>query len=170
MDSIVNQDGNFFIELVIFDNHMDGDMTFELWEEISKYKKITKNIRLVNITHFIRVSLGRALNFCSQRATGDYITFCFLGDILHPDKLFKQMNYLHNSRDSVVGTQVRETMFFKYSKDDKITSYPSISITTWRKTRNIDVFDIASLMFTKDFLRQENLTKQIIILVLWLKV
>ena len=42
MDSIVNQDGNFFIELVIFDNHMDGDMTFELWEEISKYKKITK--------------------------------------------------------------------------------------------------------------------------------
>ena len=156
MDSIVNQDGNFFIELVIFDNHMDGDMTFELWEEISKYKKITKNIRLVNITHFIRVSLGRALNFCSQRATGDYITFCFLGDILHPDKLFTQMNYLHNSRDSVVGTQVRETMFFKYSKDDKITSYPSISITTWRKNRNIDVFDIASLMFTKDFLRQEK--------------
>ena len=56
---------------------MDGDMTFELWEEISKYKKITKNIRLVNITHFIRVSLGRALNFCSQRATGLYYILFF---------------------------------------------------------------------------------------------
>ena len=135
MDSIVNQDGNFFIELVIFDNHMDGDMTFELWEEISKYKKITKNIRLVNITHFIKVSLGKALNFCSQRATGDYITFCFLGDILHPDKMFKQMNYLQESRESVVGTQVKETMFFKYSKDDKITSYPKYYINYLEKKK-----------------------------------
>lgn len=156
MDSIIDQYGNFFIELVIFDNHIDGDISFELWEEISKYKKITKNIRVINITHFLRVSLGRALNFCFQRATGDYITFCVLGDILHPDKILQQMDYLHNTGDSVVGTQVKETMRFRYSKDIKISSYPSISITTWRKKRNIDVFDIASLMFTKVFLRQEK--------------
>ena len=156
MDSIINQDGNLFIELIIFDNHIDGDMSFELWEEISKYKKITKNIRVINITHFIRVSLGRALNFCFQRASGDYITFCFLGDVLHSDKLFQQMNYLHNTGDCVVGTQVRETMIFRYSKDDKITSYPSISINTWREKRNIDVFDRSTLMFTKEFLRQEK--------------
>ena len=156
MDSIINQNGNFFIELIIFDNHIDGDISFELWEEISKYKKTVKNIRLINITHFIRVSLGRALNFCFNRSTGDYITFCVLGDVLHSDKLFQQMNYLHNSGYCVVGTQVRETMVFKYSKDDKISSYPSISITTWRQKRNIDVFDIASLMFTKVFLRQEK--------------
>jgi len=155
IDSIINQNENFFIEIIIFDNHIDGDMSFELWEEISKYKKITKNIKLVNITHYIKVSLGKALNFCMQRSTGDYIAFCFLGDVLHPDKISKQMNYLQESGESVVGTQTKETMSFKFSKDVKITSYPSIDINTWRRKRNLDVFDINSLMFTREFLSQE---------------
>ena len=122
-------------------------------ETFDEFKKSID--KLVNITHFIKVSLGKALNFCMQRSTGDYISFCFLGDVLHPDKISKQMNYLQESGEPVVGTQTKETMTFKFSKDVKITSYPSIDINTWRRKRNLDLFDINSLMFTKEFLNQE---------------
>jgi len=156
MDSIINQEGKFFIELIVFDNHVDGDMSFELWEELSKYKKIVKNIRIINITHFRQVSLGKALNLCLQRISSDYISFCKVGDKLHPSKLFEQMNYLHNSQDPMVSSQVQETMIFSHSKKIKVSNYSNLTISRWRKKRDIKILDVGSLMFTRRFIRQET--------------
>ena len=40
---------------------------------------MTRDIRIINITHFIQVSLGKALNLCLQRSSSDYISFCKMG-------------------------------------------------------------------------------------------
>lgn len=156
MDSLIAQEGCFFMEIVIVDNNSKEEISFNLSEEISKYKNIIKYGSIINISYYYDISLGKAYNAAMNRSNSDYVTFAFLGDYLYPGKINDQINFLHNTKGIFVGTQVKEIKFSKYSKKCTTTSYPSCSIRQWRKSKIIKIMDSKSLLFIRKFLAKER--------------
>ena len=156
MDSLVNQEGYFYMEIVIVDNNSKEYLYFDLLKEISNYKKIIKNSIITNITYYYDISLGRAYNVCLRRSNSDYVTFAFVGEFLHPQKISNQISFLRISKSDCVGTQIKEIEKTESSNMKSITSYPSCSLRQWKKSKSIKIMDTKSLMFVRKFLILER--------------
>lgn len=155
MDSLVNQEGNFYMEIIIVDNNSKDYLYFDLINEISYYKRTIKDSIISNVTYYYDISLGRAYNVCMRRSNSDYVTFASVGDFLHPQKIYNQINFLKISKTTCVGTQVKEITKTESSVTKSITSYPSCSIRQWKKSKSMKIMDTKSLMFQRKFFSSE---------------
>lgn len=99
IESIINQTYDNW-ELIMCDDY-SKDNTFKVAE---KYKKMYPN-KIILLKNKKNLTLGPTLNRCLEHATGRYIARHDGDDLLHKDKLAKQIDFFQRNKEyDLVGT------------------------------------------------------------------
>jgi glycosyltransferase involved in cell wall biosynthesis len=139
IDSVVKQTFENF-EIIIVDNGSE-DALFQ------KYNEYTKNIVNLKLLKCDRIknkkNLSVALNYGINNSSYNIIARMDADDIMLPDRLVKQYNYLINNNVDIVGGQL------EYMNDSNKTNHPLI-ITKEIPINSIWFINHPTVMFKKD--------------------
>lgn len=115
IDSILNQTYSKIDFIIVLDNPSNN----QLKDILLKYASQDNRIRL--LINKKNVGLVKSLNKALQYCQGDYIARMDADDISHPDRLFKQLEYLQQNSLDLIGCNVNlfndiEGVFFTTDK------------------------------------------------------
>jgi len=102
IDSIINQNGNFAIELVWINDGTDKDGTLLLKQELQRFQKTKKNAKVI----YKKQSTNMGLSYCLHEGvllcSNEIIFRMDSDDIMAPERLNIQYNFMHNTPDCVL--------------------------------------------------------------------
>jgi glycosyltransferase involved in cell wall biosynthesis len=146
IESILNQSYTDFEFIIINDGSTDDSLAV-----INQYACHDIRIKIINQEN---IGLTRSLNKGIKTSTGKYIARMDSDDISHPDRLQKQMQFLHNNTDyALVGSNVVKIDTNGCDISINKSKYHHKDIVTTLKSRNC--FAHGSVVLNKSLLERE---------------
>ena len=106
-ESIRNQTGNFFMEILIVDDCSNDLCSKILQHYVSIYKYSTRNCNWILYKLSENIGVAGALQFGLERCTYNTIVRMDSDDIMKPDRIEKQLKFMKSNKDCVMcGTQI----------------------------------------------------------------
>jgi len=102
IDSIINQNGNFAIELVWINDGTDKDGTYLLEQELQRFQKTKKNAKVIYKKQSANMGLSYCLHDGVLLCSNEIIFRMDSDDIMAPERLNIQYNFMHNTPDCVL--------------------------------------------------------------------
>jgi len=102
IDSIINQNGNFAIELVWINDGTDKDETYFLEQELQRFQKTKKNAKVI----YKKQSTNMGLSYCLYEGvllcSNEIVFRMDSDDIMAPERLNMQYNFMSENEDCVL--------------------------------------------------------------------
>lgn len=102
IDSIINQNGIFAIELVWINDGTDKDLTRLLEQELQRFQMTKKNAKVIYKKHPTNMGLSCCLHDGVFLCTNEIIFRMDSDDIMAPERLNIQYNFIHKTPDCVL--------------------------------------------------------------------
>ena len=102
IDSIINQNGNFALELVWINDGTDKDGTRLLEQELQRFQMTKKNAKVIYKKHPTNMGLSCCLHDGVLLCSNEIIFRMDSDDIMAPERLNLQYNFITNTNDCVV--------------------------------------------------------------------
>ncbi len=149
IDSVVGQQFDNF-EIIVVDNGSENS----LLEKYIEYTKDIKNLRLLKCNRIKdKKNLSVALNYGIVNAKYDIIARMDSDDVMLPDRLVKQYNYLISNNVDILGGQL------EYLDSIGRTNHPSV-VTKEMPINSIWFLNHPTVMFKKDKIVQIGMYKE----------
>jgi mannosyltransferase OCH1-like enzyme len=135
LNSIRSQIGYFNIELVWINDGSDYTNTLLLKNLLNQFEKTTRFIKIVYIENEVNKGLGYSLNKGVNLCTNEIIMRMDSDDIMFPNRLQKQIEFMKNNKNCVLsGAQIE---MFKMVNGNKVnmgkTNHPNLDLQTFKK-------------------------------------
>ena len=148
LDSIKHQEGCFHMELVWINDGSDVLHTKILKHALDHFEKTTRFTKVVYSENDINRGLGFTLNKGVLLCSHDIIIKMDSDDIMVPNRIEKQFNYMTNYKDiHMCGGQVQ--MFDDKKNNKGITNHPSILWKNYKENPKHWILNHPSLCFRK---------------------
>lgn len=151
LNSIKDQQGAFNIELVWINDGSDEIHTAILKQLLDHFQKTTRFVTIVYSENDANNGLGFSLNKGVQLCTNEIIMRMDADDIMHPQRLSKQYEFITNTPDCVLcGSQI---VMFKVENDNIInrgtTQHPNIDINQFLQDKPHWIMNHPTFCFKK---------------------
>ena len=148
LESIRTQTGHFGIELVWVNDGSDEMSSRLLEAELENFRKSTRFTRVIYSKNPENLGLGETLNFGVHLCTCDLIVKMDSDDIMLPDRIQKQLNFMKTNPDCVMAGANLHMFRCEEKSDgsigDKVlmqqTNHPNIITIDWIRSTRSDWF------------------------------
>ena len=164
LDSIKNQEGNLFIELVWINDGSDALHSAILKKLLKKFEETTRFTSVVYMENDGNKGLGYSLNKGVTLCNNEIIMRMDADDIMYPERLIKQFNFMRERKNCVLcGAQVN--MFRENNGEmisNGITSHKDVILKEYLKTKQHWIMNHPTFCFRKtDILNVGNYNAEI---------
>jgi len=138
------------IEIIAIDD-FSSDSSYQILKALKKKHKTLKVYKNIK-----RYGIGTTLNRLTKKAKGSYLAFMDTSDLMSPNKLKKQLNFLINNQDVIaVGTQV--TFIDEKSKKIGRSDFPTFHENIYQNPLHGISMQFETLLINKTLLPKDVL-------------
>ncbi len=151
-ESIIQQEGDFFMEIVIINDASDKLHSSILEKMIDKYKNLSRFCEWKLYTLDSNIGVAGALQHGLEKCSHNIIVRMDSDDIMIAERIEKQLDYMNKNKDCIiVGSQM---IMFKDHEDKKLnvgqTNHNSMTIQQFAQKPSDWFINHPTVMFKKD--------------------
>jgi len=151
LNSIINQNGHIFFEIIWINDGSDEIHTKILKQMLDDFENTTRFIKIVYSENDVNKGLGYSLNRGVNLSNNEIILRMDSDDIMFPDRIIKQFNYMNSNKECVLlGSQI--IMFIK--ENNKIinkgaTNHKNLTLDEFKKNKKHWLMNHPTFCFRK---------------------
>lgn len=151
LNSIINQNGHIFFEIIWINDGSDEIHTKILKQMLDDFENTTRFIKIVYSENDVNKGLGYSLNRGVNLCNNEIILRMDSDDIMFPDRIIKQFNYMNSNKECVLlGSQI--IMFIK--ENNKIinkgaTNHKNLTLDEFKKNKKHWLMNHPTFCFRK---------------------